>query len=434
MITELKDQEMNFVFSNRAKLVSYILMILGVIAVIAGYFVYGENHHARWWSNMLINGFYFLGIALGALFIYALNFATETAWAVVLRRLMEAVFSFIPYASIVMIFVFIGSTFSWNHIYHWMDEATISKFVEVGTEGTEHAKYYATAAKAEAAGAEVVLNAGYDELIANKTAYLNKPFFWVRTIIYLATFVWFGMWFRRRSLKEDEEGTVDIHLKGYKRSAVFLVIFAIFSSTLSWDWLMSIDTHWFSTLYGWYVFSGMWVAAMNVIVILTLYLISKGYLENINSSHLQDMGKWVFALSFLWSYLWFSQFLLIWYSNIPEEVTYFITRIDHFAVPFFGMFIINFALPMIILMSRDSKRNPGFLIAMGVIIFIGHYMNTFLLVVPGVQGYMTFGWLEIGFLLGFTGFFINRVFTALTKAPLEPQKSPYLEESLHHSI
>ena len=409
-------------------------MILGAIAVIAGYFVYGEDHHARWWSNMMINGFYFLSIALGGLFIYALNFATETAWAVVLRRVMEAVFSFIPYASIVLIFVFIGSTFSWNHIYHWMDEGTVMQYVAADTQGSEHAQYFATQAKAEAAGVEVVLNAGYDELIANKTAYLNKPFFWVRTLIYIGTFIWFGMWFRRRSLKEDEVGGEEIHIKGYKRSAVFLVIFAVFSSTLSWDWLMSIDTHWFSTIYGWYVFSGMWVSAMNVIVILTLYLISKGYLDNINSSHLQDMGKWVFALSFLWSYLWFSQFLLIWYSNIPEEVTYFITRIDHFAVPFFGMFIINFALPMVILMSRDAKRNPGFLIAMGVIIFIGHYMDTFLYIVPGVQGFMTFGWLEIGFLLGFTGFFINRVFTALAKAPLEPQKSPYLEESLHHSI
>lgn len=425
---------MNFIFSSRAKIVSYILMIVGAIAIITGFFVYGENHHARWWANMMINGFYFLSIALGALFIYALNFATETAWAVVLRRVMESVFSFIPYASVVMIIVFIGATFEWNHIYHWMDDATVMKYVSADAVGTENAKYFASQEKAEAAGVEVVLNAGYDEIIANKTAYLNAPFFWIRTIIYIVTFIWFGMWFRKRSLREDVEGTVDIHLKGYRKGALFLVLFAVFSSTLTWDWLMSIDTHWFSTLYGWYVFSGMWVSAMNILVILTLYLISKGYLQNVNSSHLHDMGKWVFALSFLWSYLWFSQFLLIWYSNIPEEVTYFITRIDHFAVPFFGMFIINFVFPMIFLMSRDTKRKPGMLIAMGVIIFIGHYLDTFMLIIPGVQGYMAFGWMEVGFLLGFLGFFIYRVFSTLEKAPLEPQKSPYLEESLHHSI
>src|SRR5690606_1760857 len=146
------------------------------------------------------------------------------------------------------------------------------------------------------------------------------------------------------------------------------------------------------------------------------------------------MGKWVFALSFLWSYLWFSQFLLIWYSNIPEEVTYFIVRINEYKVPFFGMFIVNFALPMQVLMARDAKRNTRCLIAIGTIIFIGHYMDTFMLIVPGVQEKMAFGWLEVGFLLGFIGLFINRVFASLAKAPLEPQKSPYLEESLHHSI
>ena len=425
---------MNFVFSNRAKLVSYILMIVGAIAIIAGYFVYGEDHHARWWSNLMINAFYFLAIALGALFFYALHFATETAWAVVLRRVMEAVFSFIPYASVALIVVFIGSTFHWNHIYHWMDEGATMQYVTAASENSAHPDYFYSLEEAREAGADVVVNTSYDELIANKTAYLNKPFFWIRTIIYLATFLFFGNWFRRRSLKEDEVGGTELHIKGYKRAAVYLVLFAVFSSTLSWDWLMSIDTHWFSTLYGWYVFSGMWVSAMNVITILTLYLISKGYLKDINSSHLQDMGKWVFALSFLWSYLWFSQFLLIWYSNIPEEVTYFITRIEEYKVPFFGMFIINFVLPMVVLMSRDAKRNPGFLIAIGTIIFIGHYMDTFMLIVPGVQEKMAFGWMEIGFLLGFMGLFINRVFATLAKAPLEVQKSPYLDESLHHSI
>lgn len=425
---------MNFVFSSRAKLVSYILMIVGAIAIIVGYFVYGENHHARWWSNLMINGIYFLGIALGALFFYALSFATETAWAVMLRRVMEAVFSFIPHASAVMIVVFIGSTFHWNHIYHWMDEGTTMQYVTVASEGAAHADYFYSLEDAEMAGAEVVANPNYDELIANKTMYLNKPFFWIRSLIYIGTFIFFGNWFRRRSLREDEVGGVDIHMKGYKRAAVYLVIFAVFSSTLSWDWLMSIDTHWFSTLYGWYIFSGMWVSGMNIVTILTLYLISKGYLKDINSSHLQDMGKWVFALSFLWSYLWFSQFLLIWYSNIPEEVTYFIVRINEYKVPFFGMFIVNFVLPMVVLMSRDAKRNPGFLIAMGTIIFIGHYMDTFMLIVPGVMEKMAFGWLEVGFLLGFIGLFINRVFSALEKAPLEPQQSPYLEESLHHSI
>lgn len=427
---------MNFVFSQRAKVISLILMIIGALTIVGGYFMEAEaTHHARWWSNLMINGFYFLAIALGALFFYALSFATETAWAVVARRVMEAVFSFIPYASIVLVIVFIGATLHWNHIYHWMDDAVQYEYVVESTMDSDHPEYIATLEEAEAKGVTVVDNHHYDSIIAGKSAYLNVPFFWIRTIIYLAVFIWFGRWYRKRSLREDEEGGTALHMKGYKRSAIYLVLFAVFSSTLSWDWLMSIDTHWFSTLYGWYIFSGMWVAAMNIIVILTLYLISKGYMKEINSSHIQDMGKWVFAISFLWSYLWFSQFLLIWYSNIPEEVTYFIERIEEYKVLFFGMFIINFAIPMLILMSRDAKRNPRYLIAIGTIIFIGHYLDTYMLITPGVlHEAWTFGWMEIGFFLGFTGLFINRVLSALTKAPLVPKSSPYLDESLHHSI
>ncbi len=426
---------MNFVFSNRAKVVSYILIIIGVISVIAGYFIYGEDHHSRWWTNLMINGFYFFAIGLGALFFYVLSFATETSWTVVLRRVMESVFSYLPIGAIVLVIVFIGSSFHWNHIYHWMDQAVTSEYVSSSTIDAAHPEYYDSMDAAKEAGVELMANPKYDELLDHKSPYLNIPFFWIRTIIYLATFLLFARWFRKRSLQEDLEGGTALHFKGYRRSAVFLALFAFFSTTMAWDWIMSIDAHWWSSLFGWYVFSGIWVAALNIITIITLYLISKGYLKDINSSHIQDMGKWVFAVSFLWSYLWFAQFLLIWYADIPEEVTYFHTRIEEYNVMYFGMFIINFALPMIALMSRDAKRNPGFLIAIGTIIFIGHYLDTYLLIVPGVMHEAgEFGLIEIGFLLGFIGLFMNRVMNTMTKAPLEPQKSPFLDESLHHSI
>ena len=365
---------MNFVFSNRAKVVSYVLILIGAISVIAGYFIYGEDHHSRWWTNLMVNGFYFFAIGLGALFFYVLSFATETSWTVVLRRVMEAVFSFLPIGAVVLVIVFIGSSLHWNHIYHWMDQAVTSEFVSATTVDAAHPEYYDSMDSVKEAGVELIANPKYDALLDHKSPYLNLPFFWIRTIVYLLTFLLFARWFRKRSLEEDIEGGTALHFKGYRKSAVFLILFAFFSSTLAWDWIMSIDAHWWSSLFGWYVFSGMWVAAVNIITIITLYLISKGYLKAINSSHIQDMGKWVFAISFLWSYLWFAQFLLIWYTNIPEEVTYFQTRIDHYNVMFFGMFIINFALPMVALMSRDAKRNPGFLIAIGTIIFIGHYL------------------------------------------------------------
>lgn len=429
------EPEKNFVFSSRAKAITYVLMAIGLVSIVAGFVLDDSDHHGRFWSNIMINGFYFLAIGLGALFFYALHFATETAWAVMLRRVIEAVFSFVPHAAVTLLVVFLASSLHLNHIFHWMDQGTISEYVAESTVGTDHPQYFKSLEEAENAGVPFIANASFDHIIANKTAYLNLPFFWLRTLIYIGTFIFFARWFRKRSLQEDVVGGTELHFKGYRRGALYLVLFAVFSSTLAWDWLMSIDTHWFSTLYGWYVFSGMWVAAMNIISILSLFLISKGYLRNINSSHIHDVGKWVFALSFLWSYLWFSQFMLIWYSNIPEEVTYFITRIEQYKVPFFGMFIINFVAPMIVLMSRDAKRNPTYLIIIGTIIFIGHYIDTYMLITPGVVfEHWHFGWMEIGIFLGFIGFFVNRVFTALAAAPLVPVHSPYLDESLHHSI
>jgi len=167
-----------------------------------------------------------------------------------------------------------------------------------------------------------------------------------------------------------------------------------------------------------------------------LYLKSKGYLPQVNNSHIHDMGKWVFAISFLWTYLYFSQFMLYWYANIPEEVTYFKTRIDHHAGLMWGMFFINFVVPMVMLMSRDAKRNPRFLIGVGTVIFIGHWLDTCQLVLPGALGehFHHIGLLEVGLFLFFLGLLVNRVLTALTKAPLTVVNSPYLEESVHHSI
>jgi len=284
-----------------------------------------------------------------------------------------------------------------------------------------------------------VANPNFDLLIANKKAFLNQPFFWVRTLLYLGVFLFFARWFRGQSLqmdKETGESLVKRTLMNYRRSALFLVFFAVFSSTLSWDWIMSIDTHWFSTLFGWYVFAGMWVSAMITAVILVLYLKRKGYLPQVNNSHIQDMGKWVFAISFLWSYLYFSQFMLIWYSNIPEEVTYFQTRINEYPVLMWGTFFINFAVPMVMLMSRDAKRNPRFLIFVGSIIFIGHWLDVNMMVMPGSLGhdFHGVGLLEVGMLVTFLGIFLFTVLNTLTKAPLTVVNHPYLDESIHHQI
>ena len=275
----------------------------------------------------------------------------------------------------------------------------------------------------------------HDAIIQGKSAYLNLPFFWIRTIAYLATYYLFWTGFRKRSLEEDRVGGTEIHFKNYKRGALFLVFFAVFSSTSSWDWLMSIDVHWFSTLFGWYTFAGMWCSTMVVLVITILYLKKLGYLPKVNDSHIHDIGKWTFATSFLWSYLWFSQFMLIWYANIGEEVAYYMARIENFQILYFSMFVINFAFPMLILMSRDAKRNAGILTLVGLIILAGHWLDVYIMVSAGSLGANAhIGLLELGMVVLMLGLFIRVVLMNLTKAPLTPLNHPFLDESVHHEI
>src|SRR5690606_35677898 len=193
-----------------------------------------------------------------------------------------------------------------------------------------------------------------------------------------------------------------------------------------------LDPHWFSTLFGWYVFASMIVSAVTVIALITIYLKSKGYLEYVNDSHIHDLAKFMFAFSIFWTYLWFSQFMLIWYANIPEEVTYFVTRIENYKLPFFGMLAMNFVFPILLLMNSDYKRVNWFVVMTGIVILVGHYIDVFVMVMPATVGESWFiGLPEIGAMCFFFGLFIYIVFTALTKAPLMVKRNPFIEESKH---
>jgi hypothetical protein len=224
---------MEFKISKKAAKTTYLMMGLGLLATIIGIAMDDSHEHMRPWANLLVNGFFFFAIALGALFFLALQYAAEVAWSAVLKRVFEGVMGFLPYGAAILIIVFACSSLHLNHLYHWMADGVMEK-------GNDH----------------------YDALIAGKGAYLNQPFFWVRILVYLGTFLLFARTFRKRSLLEDQQGGTALHFTNYRKGGAFLVLFGVFSSTLSWDWLMSIDTHWFSTLYGWYTFSGMWVSAL----------------------------------------------------------------------------------------------------------------------------------------------------------------------------
>lgn len=395
---------MEFQITRIAKRNSLILLCVGLLLTLIGVLTGYKDHHfsTRLLTNGLIDTFYFFAMGLGALFFLALAYATETGWYAAVKKVIEAVAGFIPYGIGLMGFVLLVITIlDGAHIYSWMDPETIA----------------------------------HDPIIQGKTAYLNPTFFWIRTITYFAVYIIFLRGYQKRSIAEDKLGGTDFHFQNYKKGAMFLVYFAVFSSTSSWDWLMSIDVHWFSTLFGWYTFAGMWCTTMVVLIMVTLYLKKHGYLEKVNDHHIHDLGKWTFATSFLWSYLWFSQFMLIWYANIGEESIYYIMRIENYKNLYFGMFIINFAFPMLILMSRDAKRNAGILVFIGFIILIGHWLDVYIMVTGGTLGSTWhIGALEIGMALTVMSLFIMVILRNLTKSPLTPVNHPFLDESVHHEI
>lgn len=432
-----------FTFSHKAKVFSIALIIIGVIGVAASFLTggghaeadhaataqvdhghdhaaaadHGDHHTAtaahddhkaanRPWAALYLNTFFFLGIGLGATFFLAVQYAAQAAWAVVVKRVMEAVSGFIIVPGIVILVILLASGLHMNHLFHWME-----------------------------AGITDPNAPNFDEIIAGKAAYLNFPFFMIRAILYIAVWVWAAKTLRKFSIKEDQYGGLDYYKKSFRVAVGFIIFFAVSSSTSAWDFIMSIDPHWFSTLFGWYTFAGYFVTSISVITLVAMYLKSKGLMAEFNENHLQDLAKFMFAFSVFWTYLWFSQFMLIWYANIPEEVTYYMARFGQYKIPFFTMLVLNFVLPLLVLMSRDFKRNMYFVSTGAVFIITGHWLDHFVMIMPGtVGGHWGIGLPEISGFLMYAGLFIWVVFTALERVPLVVKHHPLLQESKNHHI
>jgi hypothetical protein len=377
-------------------------MGIGLLSLAGGFIA--DSHRA--WPTLLHNAFFFMAIGLGALFFMAIQYAAEVGWSATVKRPMEAIASYLPYGAGIFGIVVIMSALHMNHIYHWADPA-------VTTEGSPE----------------------YDEIIAGKSAFLNPVFYIIRTVVYLAGWVLFYRAFMKRSEIERIGYDVKAWKKSQSLAAYFLVFFAVTSSTSSWDWIMSIDTHWFSTLFGWYTFAGFFVSALTIITLLVLHLKSKGLLPEVNDNHIHDLGKFMFAFSVFWTYLWFSQFMLIWYSNIPEEVTYYMDRFENYKFLFIFNLFLNFFFPFLVLMKRASKRNYALLKVVGVIILIGHWSDNFVMITPGVlKDHWHLGWVEIGTMLGFLGLFGFVILSKLASRPVNNPTHIFYEESVHHHI
>ena len=355
------------------------------------------------WAALYVAALFFTLIALGALVFYALQQVAQAGWSPVLFRVMEGIASYLLPGSIILFVLLILSTLHFNHLFVWMNAELLD-----------------------------VKSPKYDALIAGKSTWLNGGFFLVRAFIFLLGWNLYRHFSRKNSLAQDAANDNTNYKKNFKLSAVFLVFFIVSESMMSWDWIMSVDPHWFSTLFGWYVFASFFVSGITAIALVTIYLKSKGYLEYVNTSHIHDLAKFMFGISIFWTYLWFSQFMLIWYSNIPEEVTYFVTRIKDFNLPFFGMVVMNFVFPFLILINTDFKRLNWIIVMAGVVILLGHYVDFFNMIMPATVGTQWFiGVSEISSVLFFFGLFVYVVFSALTKSPLLAKRNPFIEESKH---
>ncbi|MCK0129896.1 quinol:cytochrome C oxidoreductase [Flavobacteriaceae bacterium F08102] len=355
----------------------------------------------RPWTALYIPAIFFLLVSLCALVFYAIQRASTAGWSPVLFRVMEGVTGYIVPGSIIVLILLIISSMHGNHLFAWM--------------------YTSIDPTAE----------NYDYAMETKDWWLNIPFFLTRSVIYVLLWIGFRHFIIKTSRAEDKATDLKPYKKNFTLSVVFLIVFLVFELFLAFDWLMSIDHHWFSQLYPFYVFASMFVSAITVIAFVTIYLRAKGFLPKVTDSHIHDLGKYMFAFSIFWTYLWFAQFMLQWYANIPEETAYLVPRLlGEYQGLFIGMLIMNFVFPILILMNSDYKKVPWFIVMAGLVILAGHYIDIFVLVSPGTVGSnWHFGIPEIGALLFFLGLFIYAVFSALTKAPLHAEKNPFMKES-----
>lgn len=403
-----------FNFSAKEKKFSLGLLIVGAVLFALGALL-NLGNPSRIWTALLYNNFFALGISLAAVFFVAANNIGYGGWITLVKRVFEGVGSFVMIGGILLLGVV---ALGMHDIYHWTHADLMNP-----------------------------QSAHYDELLAEKAGFLNIPFFWMRIITYVVGWAFFTWLLRQNSISIDK--SIDTSLAQYKKSkvisAIFMIFFAVTSSTSSWDFTMSIQPHWYSTLYGWYTFMSYLVSGMTVVMMFTLYLKSKGYLKLVSFEHIHDLGKFMFAFSVAWGYLFFSQFMLYWYSNIPEETSYFLYRAEHLPHIMFLCVVLNFVFPFFILITRGNKRNYNVIMAAGTLILIGHWLDFYQMTMPGVMQNMHvvdaagnrifhagIGPLEIGAGLFFAGLLSYMAFNTLSKTSLVSQYHPFIKESIIH--
>ncbi|MEX1202847.1 MAG: quinol:cytochrome C oxidoreductase [Ferruginibacter sp.] len=397
------------------------LIIAGLLALMYGFIVYKPFAHAahgeitlatRFWAVLLQNSVYWLLLVNASMFFIAVTTMAMGGWQVALRRVPEAISSVVPILGIITFLILMAIVFGHRtDIYHWLDTEAVAK--------------------------DVILN--------GKKGFLNPTFFAICSAVSIFLWWFLGNKMRSLSLKSDEAAMdYETGKKWIFTNTVWASLFAVVfgltvASTIPWLWLMSIDAHWYSTMYSWYTFASTFVSGMSLVALYVIFLKNHGKLEYVTDEHMHDIGKFMFAFSVFWTYLWFSQYMLIWYSNQPEETRYFVDRLGTSTQngPYTGFFflnlIVNFLCPLLILMKKGTKRNWTVITFMAVLIIFGHWVDFYQMVMPGIlRGKFPMSLFEFGIAALFIGLIMWGTGRYLSKHSLLAKNHPFLKESMIH--
>lgn len=340
-----------FEFTGALKKNLFIMMgvgLLGIAYILAHDFITGQhNHHARLWANLLANTYYFTGIGLFGMFVVAAAQLAYGGWHTLTKRIFLSLSAFAVVGGFILTAILALGVFGHVHTLY------------------EHVEH--------------ILHTGHGDPKYTTKLVFYAPWFWIGRV-FLYACLWAGSSYVLNNFFARTDQTNPRTYKMSKLlSAAFIVIFAVTESAVSWDMIMSIDPHWYSTLFGWYNFASYGCAAWAMTILLVVYLKSKGYLEQVNENHVHDLGKMLFGFSIFWTYLWFDQFMLQWYANMPEETHFWYHRfnVPYFKLTVFGALIINFVFPLFVLIRRGAKRNFKLISFGAVLLIFGHYVDFF---------------------------------------------------------
>jgi hypothetical protein len=381
-------------FQFPAKVKFSLLAITVISTLVCAFGFYTDLDRA--WPNLLITAYYFTTLGLSGFLFIAIQFVTKAGWSTVFRRVPETItIAIIPGAAL-MGLVLLGT----HKLYHWSHSNT--EF--------------------------------FSHLVSGVGPWLNRPFFCFRTLLYFIIWIGLGRGLLKNSRLQDDSGELALSQKNLVRSAVFIIFFALTVSIASFDWIMSLEHHWYSTIFGVYNFAGLFVNGIVTIVLLLFVLRKMGYfVDSVSPDHCHDLGKLIFGFSCFWAYMWFSHFLLIWYSNMPEETSYFMDRIQGvWGILMILNLILNWGIPFLFLLPRPAKRRESYLVIICVTLLIGHWLDLYIMAMhPFYRQGVGFSIFDVSFFImavsGFSLLFFNR----LGKTNLIPRKDPTLEESLH---